>query len=64
MRRVLGWAAAAVGGVLALLLLMHAFISPVNPRQEAPKTHVQSACWSCHTVSDSVKVKDLGEDPS
>lgn len=62
MRKVLGWIAAVAGGIVALLLLMHMFISPINPRQKAPKVHISSACWACHTVSDSIEVRDLEED--
>jgi hypothetical protein len=62
MRKLLGWAAVAVGGTLGLLLLMHAFISPINSEQDAPKTHIDSTCWACHTVSDSVKLIKLEED--
>lgn len=58
MRKVLGWAAAAAGSLVAILLLMHVFISPVNPKQEVPDVHVATACWACHTVSDSVEIRE------
>lgn len=56
MRTVLGWVAAMIGGSIALVVLTHLFISPINPQQEAPERHVTVSCWWCHTVSDSIAV--------
>lgn len=63
-RRILIWIAAAIGAAVGVLVLMHAFISPVNPKQDAPELHVDKACWACHIVTDSVDVKDLEEEGS
>lgn len=61
MSKVLGWTGAVLGGAVALLALMHVFISPINPKQEAPDVHIESTCWACHTVSESIEIKDLEE---
>lgn len=62
-RRVLGW----LGGVLVTLVLawavMHVVISPVNPRQEAPRKHyLEAPCWTCHFVLESAVLKELDAD--
>jgi hypothetical protein len=51
-----------VGALLVLLLAwgaLHVLITPVNPKQEAPEDHVQSACWACHFVTESAKVQAI-----
>lgn len=63
-RKVAVWTGVTLGGFLGVLVLMHAFISPVNPKQDAPELHVDKACWACHIVTDSVDVKDLEEEGS
>lgn len=57
MKAALGWSAVVVVGVLALWLLVHVFISPVNPQQEAPTAHFGGPCWACHFVSESAEVR-------
>ena len=58
MRTVLLWTGIAIGGVLALWLLLHVLISPVNPAQEAPSSHPASSCWACHFVSESAEIRE------
>jgi len=57
--RVLGWVAAIVVGVFVAWGLFHVFISPVNPRQEAPDKHIPGPCWACHIVSESADIVKL-----
>ncbi len=54
--RALRWSVAVVVGVLVAWALMHALISPVNPRQEPPEKHVAGPCWACHLVLESAEI--------
>jgi hypothetical protein len=42
-------------------LAVHAVLSPVNPRQQAPEKHYDAPCWACHFVIESVEVRSLAE---
>jgi hypothetical protein len=57
--RLVGWAAAVVVGVAVAWALLHVFISPVNPKQEAPEKHIAGPCWACHFVSGSADVVEV-----
>jgi len=57
--RILGWAAAVVVGIVVVWALLHVFLSPVNPAQEAPEKHLPGQCWMCHIVSDSAELVDV-----
>lgn len=47
------------GCALAGLVLLHVFISPINPAQEPPASHVPGPCWVCHFVSGSAKLQEV-----
>ena len=57
MRSVAIWVAVVVGLVLGVWLLLHVFISPVNPAQQPPDGHYAGSCWACHFVSESAQVR-------
>jgi hypothetical protein len=59
MRTLLTWTGIILAGALALWLLLHVLISPVNPAQEAPSGHPSAGCWACHFVSESAQIEEF-----
>lgn len=57
--RVLGWLVAGVLGIVVALALLHVFIRPIPPEQEAPDRHVPGPCILCHLVSESADPVEL-----
>jgi hypothetical protein len=57
MRSVLIWVAVVAGLVLGVWLLLHVFISPVNPKQQPPESHYAGSCWACHIVSNTAEIR-------
>ncbi len=55
-KRVLMWGAGIVIALLLLWAVLHIVISPVNPEQEPPSGHFDSACWACHFVMSSANL--------
>lgn len=35
---------------------LHLFIRGINPEQQTPEGHFESACWACHFVSENAKI--------
>ena len=53
-------------GLIAVLLAVvwgvaHVSLTPVNPKQEAPKRHVTWQCSLCHAVSEDAKLIRIEE---
>jgi hypothetical protein len=59
MRLVVSWVVVIVATVVLGWGGLHVFLSPVNPAQEAPSGHWDLKCGTCHSVSDSVKVREV-----
>ena len=58
MKNVGMWIALAAIVVAVTWGALHIFISPVNPEQEPPETHIQTQCWACHLVLESVEIRE------
>jgi len=56
-KRAAGWTLAVIVALVVGWLLLHVFLSPVNPKQEAPTEHVSGPCWTCHIVSATAKIR-------
>ncbi len=53
-----------IGAILVALMLwgsLHMFVPTINPKQQAPKGHVQGPCWTCHIVTAKAKVKEVSQ---
>jgi len=58
LKRAVIWTLGIIAAVIVGWLLLHVFLSPVNPKQEAPAEHVSAPCWTCHIVSESAKIRE------
>jgi cytochrome c553 len=56
-RKVATWIAIVAIVLAVLWVLMHLFLSPVNPKQKAPSKHIDAPCWTCHLVLEQAKIK-------
>lgn len=56
MKRAITWIGAGVGVVLALWIAVHFMLTTIDPAQESPAGHFQSACWACHMTLESAEV--------
>jgi len=37
---------------------MHFMLTTINPAQEPPAGHFQSACWACHMTLESAELTE------
>jgi heterodisulfide reductase subunit B len=58
MKRAVTWIGVGVGVLLFLWIAMHLMLTTINPAQESPADHFQSACWACHMTLESAELTE------
>ncbi len=50
------WIGVGAGVLMLLWVAMHFMLTTINPEQESPAGHFQSACWACHMTLESAEI--------
>ena len=56
MKKAATWIGACLGALLFPWIAMHFMLTTINPAQEPPAGHFQSACWACHMTLESAEL--------
>lgn len=58
MKKAATWIGVGIGVLLFMWVAMHFMLTTINPAQQSPPGHFQSACWACHMTLESAELTE------